>query len=79
MIGGLPLLPVVLIVLVFSGQLIVTSRYDWRCENCGHVFAISPLTACFLPHSFPFRKLTTCPNCGARSWVSPVKKGQVQG
>lgn len=72
--GGSPLLVILLVVPVFFCQMIVTSRYDWRCGQCGRVFSISPFTACFLPHSFPFRKLTTCPHCGTRSWMDPVRK-----
>lgn len=68
------LIPIVLVVAVFLAQLAFVSQRDWKCENCGHVFRISPVTASFLPHSFPMRKLTTCPHCGARTWVSPVPK-----
>lgn len=67
-------IPIVLVVVVFISQLVFVSRHDWSCGNCGHVFSIPPLTASFLPHSFPMRKLATCPDCGVRTWDSAVPK-----
>ncbi len=66
--------PIVLVVVVFTSQVALASQRDWKCSNCGHVFSIPPLKASLLPHSFPMRKLATCPSCGARTWVSPVPK-----
>jgi DNA-directed RNA polymerase subunit RPC12/RpoP len=68
------LIPIVIIPLALVTQFFFASRYDWRCENCGHTFSLSPLVAILMPHSFGGRKLAKCPNCGVRSWVSPVPK-----
>lgn len=63
------IIPVALIV-----QFTVASRYNWQCGNCGHTFSLSPFAAALMPHRFGGRKLAKCPNCGVRSWVSPVPK-----
>lgn len=68
------LIPIIIIPLALGAQLLFARRYDWRCQNCGHVFSLSPLTATLMPHSFGGRKLAKCPSCGVRSWVSPVRK-----
>ena len=67
-------LAVVIIPLALGGQFVFASRYDWRCGNCGHTFSLSPLTAAVMPHRFGGQKLARCPDCGVRSWVSPVPK-----
>lgn len=75
--GGV-LIPIIVIPLGLGVQFFFASRSDWRCGNCGHTFSIPPLKATFLPHSFGNsfggRKLTKCPNCGVRSWVTAVPK-----
>jgi DNA-directed RNA polymerase subunit RPC12/RpoP len=68
------LIPIVVIPLALIAQLGFASRFDWQCGNCGNTFHLSPLTATLMPHSFGGRKLAKCPNCGVRSWVSPVRK-----
>lgn len=65
---------IIIVPVVFAAQFFFASRFNWRCGNCGHVFILSPLKATLLPHSFGGRKFTRCPNCGVRSWVSPVAK-----
>lgn len=67
-------IPIIVVVGAFISQYVFVSRHDWKCGNCGAVFSLSPMTASFLPHSFPMRKLTTCPSCGQRTWVSAVPK-----
>jgi DNA-directed RNA polymerase subunit RPC12/RpoP len=44
----------------------------YRCMNCGNIFRLSPLLATISPHRLGGRKYTSCPLCGARSWVTPV-------
>jgi hypothetical protein len=68
------LIPVIIIPLAIGTQFFLASRYDWKCGNCGHTFSLSPLAAALLPHSFGGRKLAKCPNCGVRSWATPVPK-----
>jgi DNA-directed RNA polymerase subunit RPC12/RpoP len=63
-----------LIPVALAAQSVVVRRYNWRCQKCGHAFALSPLSAAFLPHSFSGRKYARCPECRARSWASPVPK-----
>jgi ribosomal protein S27AE len=72
--GVTALIPVIVIALVLVTQFFIASRYDWQCGNCGHVFSISPAAAALMPHRPVGRKLARCPNCGVRSWVSPVPK-----
>lgn len=71
-------IPIIVIPLGLGAQFFFASRCDWRCGNCGHTFSLSPLAATFLPHSFGNsfggRKLAKCPNCGARTWASAVRK-----
>ena len=68
------LIPIVIILLGLAAQMAFSSRFDWQCGNCGHTFSLSPLTAAVMPHRFGGQKLVKCPNCGVRSWVSPVPK-----
>jgi len=68
------LIPIVIFAGVFVTQLMFARRYDWQCANCGHTFSLSPLTAMLMPHRFGGQKLVKCPNCGVRSWASPVPK-----
>ena len=68
------LVPVVIFALVFVTQFVFASRYDWQCGNCGHTFSLSPLSAMLMPHRFGGQKLVKCPDCGVRSWASPVRK-----
>ena len=68
------LVPIVVIALVLGVQYVLASRYDWQCENCGNVFSLSPAAAAVLPHRPVMRKLARCPNCGVRTWASPVPK-----
>jgi DNA-directed RNA polymerase subunit RPC12/RpoP len=72
------IIPVTLIGAGFIVQLIVqqgiTSRYDYRCGNCGQTFSLTPLAASVVPHRFGGSKLARCPHCGVRSWVWPVPK-----
>lgn len=68
------LVPIILVPVVLAAQCLFASRHDWRCENCGYTFGLSPLVAAVMPHSFGGRKLARCPSCGVRSWVSPVPK-----
>jgi DNA-directed RNA polymerase subunit RPC12/RpoP len=68
------LIPIVIFALVFVTQFMFASRCDWQCGNCGHTFSLSPLTAILMPHRLGGQKLVNCPNCGARSWASPVRK-----
>jgi len=68
------LIPIIVIPLLLVTQTFFASRYDWRCGNCGHTFSLSPVAATLMPHSFGGRKLARCPNCGVRSWVTPVPK-----
>ncbi len=71
------LLPVVLIAVAFAGSYVVqrgrASQYNYRCDNCGNVFSLSPLTATVAPHRMG-QKRVRCPSCGARSWATPVPK-----
>ena len=67
-------LPIIVIAAVLVVQYVLASRYDWQCENCGQVFSLSPLAAAVLPHRPGMRKLARCPDCGVRSWASPVPK-----
>jgi hypothetical protein len=67
-------IPIIIIVLVLVTQFFLASRYDWRCESCGHTFSISPVAAALMPHRPVGRKLARCPNCGVLSWASPVPK-----
>lgn len=67
-------IPIILVPLVFVTQFFLASRYDWQCGNCGHTFRLSPLSAALLPHRFGGQKLARCPDCGVRSWASPVRK-----
>ncbi len=68
------LIPIVIFAVVFTTQFTFASRCDWQCANCGHKFSLSPLTAMLMPHRFGGQKLVKCPNCGARTWASPVRK-----
>lgn len=68
------LIAIVVIPLALGTQFVVASRYDWRCQSCGQIFSLSPVAAALMPHSFGGRKLSKCPDCGARTWVSPVPK-----
>jgi DNA-directed RNA polymerase subunit RPC12/RpoP len=67
-------IPLIVIPLGLVVQTAFTRRFNWQCGNCGHVFSLSPVSAALMPHSFGGRKLARCPNCGVRSWVSPVPK-----
>jgi DNA-directed RNA polymerase subunit RPC12/RpoP len=71
-------LPIIIIPLALIAQSVIARRYDWRCQNCGYTFSLSPLSAAFLPHSFGGRKYARCPDCGSRSWASPVPKESVE-
>lgn len=71
---GVYLIPIIIIPLAFGTQFVLASRYDWQCQNCGHTFSLSPVSALLLPHSFGGRKWARCPNCGSRTWASPVPK-----
>ena len=72
------LIPVIVVVLGFGVNLLVqqtlTSRYDYRCDRCAATFSLSPATAAGAPHKMGGAKYVKCPNCGARSWVTPVPK-----
>lgn len=70
------LIPIILIPLALLTQTYFASRFDWRCEKCGRIFSLSPFVAALMPHSFGGRKLAKCPDCGVRSWVSPVPKSR---
>jgi DNA-directed RNA polymerase subunit RPC12/RpoP len=66
------LAPVIVIAGGFAVSFIVqkgrTSRYEYRCENCGNVFSLSPLTASVAAHRMG-QKWVRCPGCGVRSWA----------
>lgn len=70
--------PVIVIALVFITQLIfqqvITSRYDYQCDNCGRTFSLTPLAASIAPHRLGGSKFVKCPHCGVRSWASAVPK-----
>lgn len=72
------IVPVVVIGIALVAQLVVqqgiTSRYDYRCGNCGQRFSLTPLAASIVPHRFGGSKFVKCPHCGVRSWVTPVPK-----
>lgn len=68
------LIPIVIFAVVFTTQLRLASRRDWRCADCGHEFSLSPLAATLLPHRLGGQKLAKCPECGKRTWASPVPK-----
>jgi DNA-directed RNA polymerase subunit RPC12/RpoP len=71
------LLPVVLILAAFAVQYVVqrgrAGQYDYKCQNCGNVFSLPPLTASLAPHRMG-QKRVRCPSCGIRSWATPVPK-----
>lgn len=66
---------VVVIPLAFGTQLVLSRRYDWRCDNCGQTVTLTPVMAALSPHRFGGQKYARCPSCGVRSWLSPVPKG----
>jgi DNA-directed RNA polymerase subunit RPC12/RpoP len=68
-------LAVIVIPLAFAAQFVYSSRFDWRCENCGHTVTVSPVAAALSPHRVGGKKYARCPDCGARSWLTPVPKG----
>ena len=51
-----------------------SSRYDYRCGNCGQTFALAPLAGALAPHRFGGQKWFRCPHCGRFSWVTPVPR-----
>lgn len=53
-----------------------SARYDYRCENCGQIFSLSPLTGAVSPHRFGGQKWIRCPACGSFSWVTPMPKNE---
>lgn len=67
-------IPIVVVPLALVAQFAYASRFDWQCGNCGHTFSLSPFAAALMPHRFGGQKLARCPDCGVRSWVSPVPK-----
>jgi hypothetical protein len=67
-------IPIVIIPLALVAQSAYASRFNWQCQNCGQTFSLSPLTAALMPHRFGGQKLAKCPNCGVRSWASPIPK-----
>jgi DNA-directed RNA polymerase subunit RPC12/RpoP len=73
-VGEFNLLFLLVIPIALIAQSVITRRYDWRCQKCDHTFSLSPLSAAFLPHGLGGRKYARCPDCGARSWATPVAK-----
>ena len=71
-------LPVVLIVAGLTANYFFnrsrTSRYDYKCGNCGNVFSLAAAVASFAPHRVGGLKWVRCPSCGSRTWVTPVPK-----
>jgi DNA-directed RNA polymerase subunit RPC12/RpoP len=73
------LIPVIIVVAGLGINILVqqnlTRRYDYRCDHCGSTFALTTATAAVAPHKMGGAKYVRCPNCGNRSWVTPVPKG----
>lgn len=72
------LIVLILVAAGFFAQFLVqrgmTSRYDYQCDKCGTTFSLTPGRASIAPHRPGGSKFVRCPNCSARSWVSPVPK-----
>ncbi len=61
-------------VVQFVIQLTTTSRYDYRCGNCGETFSPSPLALAVAFHRTGGYKYARCARCGVRSWAERVPK-----
>lgn len=53
----------------------MSGKIDYRCENCGAMFRLPPLSSVFSPH-WMGRKLAACPHCRERGWAVPVWRGR---
>lgn len=54
-----------------------SASYNYRCDNCGHIFGLSPLASAVSPHRIGGRKWIRCPDCGAFSWATPIPKSEM--
>ncbi len=76
---------IVLLVIVVIGLLLLVGwharTFAYRCRNCGHEFAISPLTDLVSPHG-PGRgggwKLLRCPKCGRWTRAFVIRKSEMR-
>jgi DNA-directed RNA polymerase subunit RPC12/RpoP len=53
-----------------------STLYNYRCENCGQIFSLSPLTGAVSPHRIGGRKWIRCPGCRSFSWATPIPKSE---
>jgi len=74
--GVIPLIIIPVIVGVqFFVQRNVLTRYDYQCGRCQATFSPTALSLTLAPHRPGGSKYMRCPQCGMRSWVTPVPKG----
>ena len=74
--GVIPLIIIPVIVGVqFFVQRNVLTRYDYQCGRCEATFSPTALSLTLAPHRPGGSKYMRCPQCGMRSWVTPVPKG----
>jgi DNA-directed RNA polymerase subunit RPC12/RpoP len=71
-------IPVIVVVLALAINFLVqqnlTSRYEYQCDRCASTFSLTPLAAAIVPHRLGGAKYVKCPDCGKRSWATPVPK-----
>jgi DNA-directed RNA polymerase subunit RPC12/RpoP len=68
------IVPAVVAVQFFAQRNMLT-RYDYQCGRCGATFSPTALSLTLAPHRIGGSKYMRCPQCGMRSWVTPVPKG----
>ena len=71
--GAIEGLVVVLVVLAGSiaVQALRGKSIQYECRECHAHFSPAPVRAAIAPHRMG-QKLLTCPECGTRTWATPV-------
>ncbi|MDA8117069.1 MAG: hypothetical protein M0000_06850 [Actinomycetota bacterium] len=72
---GIEGLVVVLVVMLGSivMQALRSKNVEYECQECSAHFSPSPLLLALTPHRMG-QKLLTCPQCGTRTWATPVPR-----
>lgn len=54
-------------------QTVRSKNVEYECQECSARFSPSPVQLALTPHRMG-RKLLTCPECGTRTWATPVPR-----